>query len=218
MTQRQPGVALLIRDRRDAQHPMRAAAAAPGRIVYPTGPIIDQKDTPLCVGCAWRSWLSAPPIAITSGPSDREIYTNARRIGNTPADVVGASTRDAAKYLQRLGLMGEYVWARTTDQIRTWLLADKGTVVLTCHFYVGMEIPAAKDAMISATGPIHPIDHAFVISGVDDTTDTFRFTNSWGPTWGQNGSAWISRQGLQTILGAGGLAVSATEIQPKGAS
>ena len=33
--------------------------------------------------------------------------------------------------------------------------------------------------------------HAMVISGYDDSKHAFRIRNSWGNTWGDNGSAWI---------------------------
>lgn len=33
--------------------------------------------------------------------------------------------------------------------------------------------------------------HAMVISGYDDSKHAFRIRNSWGTTWGDNGSAWV---------------------------
>jgi len=53
--------------------------------------------------------------------------------------------------------------------------------------------------------------HAYLINGVDEDRGTFRVKNSWGRSWGNNGSGTMAIDTFEKLLNDGGEACIAFE-------
>lgn len=209
-------------DARDRTFPMRllvpeAIPVPPITFYYPTGPVLDQGRTGTCVGHAWRQWLSSALLMTKGGPDAFAIYDAATQIDewtDNDADTgrqMGTSVRAAAKVLQQLGHIGTYVWASSAAEVRDYLLAHKGTMVMGTDWHHSMMNPDAK-GFLSLDGDIIG-GHAYVINGWSTARNAFRMVNSWNRTWGQVGRAWIRFGDLDALIHAEGEACGATELK-----
>ena len=129
----------------------------------------------------------------------RRIYLRARQLDEWPGeDYEGSSVLAALKAAQELGYVKMYTWAFTLEEFLlgiTW----KGPAVVGCNWYEGMYEPNSK-GFITPTGSIAG-GHAILIRGqkiflggsgpfginMDDSYIVF--WNSWGPSWGKEGTA-----------------------------
>src|SRR5581483_7001264 len=206
-------------DPRDAAHPMTphlTASALTHRTWSAPGLPLDQGATPMCVGYSCRGLLlAAPVINKPEHPSAQEIYDGAQRNDEfpdtPPAD--GSSVRGGFKFLQKCGLIGEYVWAANVDEVMRFVLT-RGPVVLGINWYDSMMEPdrhgwlhISKNAQIVG-------GHAILAIGVNMATGALRLMNSWGAEWGQRGRAWLRREDLARLLHEDGEAGAPTEIKP----
>ena len=96
-------------DERDRNFPMRAAlrpVAAPVSKIWWPGTVLDQGQTPQCVGFAWRGWMLSSPerVAANYGPDGPAIYAGAQQNDEFPGtDYEGSSVRGGAKFLTASG-------------------------------------------------------------------------------------------------------------------
>ncbi len=194
-------------DARDKLHPMKVPLIKTSDLVaYDTGPALDQKMTDQCAGFAFRALLNAPPFKMKGGPSEVEIFRGAKRNDGIPgSDYYGTTLRGAAQWLQKLGVIGEYVWADTIEPVLNWLRGEHGVVVIGTDFLTGMYEPDAKN-IIHATGAVKD-SHIYTLTAVDDINSQVEITNSWGDSWGNHGRAWIPFGDLRTLLKAQGEAL-----------
>jgi hypothetical protein len=187
------------------------------RRYYRTGPVLDQGPYGICVGAAWRQWLSSALLMTRTGPDMTTIYREAILIDewtdndNDATDMqFGTSIRAGAKALKARGhLLTDYRWATTADDVRDWLLAGLGTVVVGTLWTRDMLDPD-RHGFIRPTGP-GVGGHAYLIVGYSDDRDAFRLVNSWSADWGQGGRAWVRSADLQTLLTYDGEACMAVE-------
>jgi len=161
----------------------------------------NQGRTSQCVGYAWSHWIEDGPITHTGTPPivrPDVIYYNAQKIDEWPGENYnGTSVRAGAKYLQQIGKISSYYWAFDLDTlIRTILYL--GPAVVGTNWYSSMFYPSSS-GLIRATGRVVG-GHAYVINGVDTQKQLFRLKNSWGQTWGQNGSAYISFADMRKLI------------------
>lgn len=211
-------------DARDERFPMRLVLPpfqlAPGTRHYPPGPVLDQGNTGTCVGHAWRGWLNGAPLMTTSGPGAMDIYRACVQIdewadndfeATAPESALqsGTSVRAGVKALQAKGHIASYVWAKTVEEVRAFLLSGRGTVVFGTDWYWGMFDPD-KEGFVHLKGGLAG-GHAYKATGWSDTKDAVRCQNSWGRTWGQGGRFWLKRADLQTLLDAAGECCAAVE-------
>lgn len=120
----------------------------------------------------------------------------------------GTSVRAGAKILKRLGVISEYRWAYTLDDVVQAVL-NLGPVVVGTWWYTDMFMPNSK-GVITATGQ-KAGGHAYVINGVNVKKRMFRIKNSWGRSWGKNGHAYISFDDFDKLLKDWGEACMAFE-------
>lgn len=119
--------------------------------------------------------------------------------GTYPPDDTGSSGIGAAKALKKLGLATGYTHAFSLDALKSALQTGPvmvGTVWLESMFNVS-----------SATGFVDVIrqspvagGHEYVISAYNADLKAFRLDNSWGDSWGLNGSAWLLDTDVQWLL------------------
>jgi len=200
-------------DERDMQYLMSTATPAatmrPQRF-YRTGKILDQGETPTCVGHAWRQWLSSAVMMTKTGPNPFEIYYQAQRNDEWPGeDYDGTSVRAGAKILQAAGHISTYVWAFNADTMRRWLLNNHGTVVVGTWWFDKMFTPDRQGYLDPSGTPVG--GHAYLVVGFSQTKNAFRIVNSWGKEWGQNGRAWVSYNDMDFLVQEGGEACTAVE-------
>lgn len=173
--------------------------------IWQTGPsLLDQGTNSGCVGFGLAHELSA---LTTTRPADndvaRMIYAAARAedraMGNHwPA---GASLLAGAKALKQLNLITEYRWAFGITQVLKTLITH-GPIVLgipwSSHMY-----DTEPGGLVDITG--RPVGgHAIMAHGYIPAHATFGevivWTNSWGPSYGINGRAYVRVNDLARLL------------------
>lgn len=182
-------------------------------------PIFDQGQVGSCTGnaaaglvatdSATRTGLTT--VSITGDPNawpvDEELAVEVYKLATTldnitgsyPPDDTGSSGIGAAKALKKLGLATGYTHAFSLDALKSALQTGPvmvGTVWLESMFNVS-----------AATGFVDVIHnspvaggHEYVISAYNADTKSFRMDNSWGESWGLNGSAWLLDTDVQWLL------------------
>lgn len=175
----------------------------------------DQQDTPQCVGYSWAHWLEDGPVEQSGTPpivNPEVIYTEAQKIDEWSGENYdGTSVRAGAKYLKSRGFISAYLWGRTLDTLVNTVL-NVGPVVVGTNWYYNMFFPNRRTGIISVKGRLVG-GHAYVINGVDIRKRMFRIKNSWGRSWGINGSAYISFADMAKLIRMNGEICLAVETQ-----
>jgi hypothetical protein len=183
-----PLLAQLCREPRSYTWPLPGVHAA-----------LDQGAEGACVGFAWAHELAAVPrIVEVSARSARLIYVGAQHLDEWPGvNYEGTSVLAGAKVVQALGHVPSYRWAfGLQDVVDT--VGAYGPVVLGVQWHQGMLTPA-PDGYVRPTGPVVG-GHAILARGVNLTGRYVVLHNSWGPTWGDAGTARISFDDLGYLL------------------
>lgn len=189
-----------------SQMPEKAARTS---VTYRTGPVLDQGQTPMCVGMAWRDWLSAALVMEKGGPAAPVIYADAQQRDGMALPHDGSTVRAGAQALQALGYVQAYGWAFDATTLRNWLLLGKGSVVVGTNWYDAMFEPDAKG--FCRVGGSIAGGHAYLCIGYSAPRQAFRFLNSWGLGWGQKGRFWISFSDFDRLLHENGECCTAIE-------
>jgi len=125
----------------------------------------------------------------------------------------GTSVRAGAEILRKLGVIAEYRWASSIDEVVSALL-NLGPVVVGTWWYSDMFSPNAN-GLITATGS-KAGGHAYILNGVNVEKKLIRVKNSWGRGWGKKGHAYISFDDLDKLLKDQGEACVAFEKRLEG--
>jgi hypothetical protein len=192
---------------------------------YRTGPILDQGNTPHCVGYSGYQWLYTSPVRnkkMGFGPSD--LYKEAQKVDEWEGeDYDGTSVRGLMKVLKTKGYIPSYYWAFNVKAASDFILT-KGPMVFGTVWTYDMFFPFKhKDGRTYIkAGDMNDIvgGHAYLIQGVnktlkcpDGSVGAFLGTNSWGKSWAKNGHFYISFKDMEALMGEGGEAACATEIK-----
>lgn len=199
-------------DPRDLQYRMRAMLPKVVPIVskfWKTGPILDQGDTPQCVGYSGEQFLQTEPVVTLNGPSPYELYRLAQDNDEWPGnDYEGSSVRGLAKGLTGLGRLKSYVWGASAAEVRDFLITT-GPVVAGTDWLSNMFNPTAS-GQLRVSGSLAG-GHAYLLSGYDAQFNRFEMTNSWGTSWGKGGKAYISFRDLDKLIARQGEMCAAVE-------
>lgn len=206
-------------DARDMQFLMRTARPqiaavakpAPRKTAYHLGPVLDQGDTPMCVGFSTRSFIEAAPIMTkpTQGPSAQTIYRLAQQNDEWPGTRYdGTSVRGAMKALQAAKQITSYVWGQTVDDMAKWMTDGYGTCVLGTNWYAEMSdvdnAGVMREPAPSMTTPIG--GHAWHVYWFDVKKNMFLMKNSWGFEFGMiknkkmSGEAYVRKDFMARLL------------------
>jgi hypothetical protein len=173
---------------------------------------LDQGDTPQCVGFASRGWLNSGPVYNEGGPDSATIYHGAQLNDEWDGeDYDGTSARGAMKYLQSLGMVSAYVWARAVSEAERWV-AFNGPLLLGLDWRDSFDEPASDGVLrLPPTASIRG-GHEVLIVGVNTRRAMFRMMNSWGAGWAQHGRAWMPYELLDRLLSETADVVTPTEV------
>lgn len=163
------------------------------------------------------AYLQAKEEMAFNYPSRLFIYYNERAIEGTVSQDAGANIRDGIKTVVDLGFCPETDWpydiSKFTNKPSATAYSDALTDVVKTYQAVGTDNTSVMSAlalgyaviigidvydsfMSSNTGDIPMPDlnneslqggHCIIVVGYDQATKRFKFENSWGTSWGQNG-------------------------------
>jgi hypothetical protein len=204
-------------DPRSRNFPIRATIVIrPARRnkLWTIGPILNQGFEGACVGFGWTAEALSTPVAVNLSamkvkvPTEpntfaRALYKRAQLIDEWAGEAYeGTSVNAGAKVMREYGLLREYRWAFSIDDVVDAVLA-KGPVVLGIKWFESMY--NAPDGVLKVSGNLVG-GHCITVVGyrvakdAKQKVDSFILQNSWGPTWGVNGLAEISVADLSALL------------------
>lgn len=185
-----------------------------------------QASLPHCVAFSWMHFMVDSPQThkvIVSDPgsaviavrgvdttiSTNDFYNDCQLNDEWPGeDYSGTSVRAGAKVLKAHELISEYRWAFTLDDMINCLLTQ-GPVIVGTNWYRDMSIPDANH-YIWPSGPLEG-GHAYKVDGVNIPSQRFRIKNSWSPSWGRRGFAFMAFETMERLLREEGEACIALE-------
>lgn len=208
-------------DTRNASYPMPklAVPSEVRRRHWHGGSVLDQLDTPMCVGFSGWQWLASGPVVNHPLFTPQDLYKWAQENDQWPGeDYEGSSTLGLMKALKSKNLISDYVWATDAETLMAWVL-NKGPVLVGTNWYNDMFTPD-KDGFLEPAGDMVGGHEWCIIGGdrdrkckFDGSTGAFRMLNSWGPKWGDHGRAWVSMKTMDRLIKEDGEAVTASEIK-----
>lgn len=203
-------------DPRSLDYPVRTLIG-PERVVterrrtWKAGPVLDQGSEGACVGFGWTgAMLAAPrrlsePVSATQGAVYAlAAYGLAKVLDAFPGeDYSGTSVLAGAQAMQQWGLITSYRWCFGVDDVRDALITE-GPVVIGIPWYESM-YGTDEHGEVVVDGDMVG-GHCIVLTGFDPSHDgfggraMFRWRNSWGKVYGNDGNAWIGLDALGALL------------------
>lgn len=169
---------------------------------------LDQGQTGHCVGFGWAAWGDSTPVVDDFDNQDgHDIYYEAKVIEGNPGGEDGAYTRDGAKAMQQRQRLTTYVFASTTAEILDWLRL-RGPLVIGTDWTWDMFEPDAN-GFVKPTGG-NAGGHCYLLYGIQD--DDLEFKNSWGDSWGLDGSFKMKIADFDTLMKSWGEAIASVEL------
>jgi hypothetical protein len=215
-------------DQRDHAYPLRALLDQqrledrPYRYWSANRVVLDQGDTPECVAFSWAHFLIDAPTTHKLSDLDalmrpdgftQTLYDEAQQhdeFDDTPP-AGGTSVRAGAKVLQGWGLIQNYHWASSIDDVVDAVL-HLGPVIVGTNWLENMFQPQwdGHRYVLDVTGPSAG-GHAWKVDGVNKATGWARMKNSWGRSWANQGHAYLHLADLERLINDDGEAAIATE-------
>lgn len=179
----------------------RELAATITQKVWSTTKILDQGDTPHCVGYAWAGFGISEPVEDKDWDNDtgEKIYYAAKVIDGEPGQEDGTDTRSGVKAFMKFGFLQDntYAFTYSIDDIIVWIKTC-GPVVVGTNWYDNMFYPNSK-GVVTIGGSVAG-GHEYMIVGCDDATKRFLCTNSWGDSFAIGGQFYISYSDMAKLL------------------
>ena len=168
---------------------------------------LDQGREGACVGFGVAHEIIARPAEVKgiTNHSARLIYKAAQKIDPWPGESYeGTSVLAGIKVAQRLGYFDSYRWAfRFKDLVLG--VGYNGPAVIGVSWWTGMHTPDS-DGFIHVTGSKQG-GHCVLVNSVNVRLKRFTIHNSWGKSWGVNGTCYISFDDMEKLMGERGEAV-----------
>lgn len=201
--------------------PRKRGEELPTRRMWYSKGVLDQGNTPECVGHAARKYLDAGPVINKGGPDQHLLYQLAQMNDEWPGEgYEGTSVRGVMKAMRQLGFCGYYQWAFDVETVVKHVLMT-GPMVMGTDWHVDMFTPDRHN-YVEPIGEVAG-GHSWLIIGVDryrrhPTTGAIgaaRCLNSWGDNWADKGRFWITLADLDKLIRADGEAALGTENKIK---
>lgn len=181
-----------------------------GEKVWQLDSVMDQEDTPHCVGFSWAAWENSDPIMAWHENERGHInYYLCKIIDGEPHEENGSYVRSGATVMRDRGQIESYVFASHVEEIKQWVL-NYGPVVCGTDWYDDMFWPD-RNGFVSPGGEVAG-GHAYILIGYNSDTDVFLFQNSWGNSWGDNGRFRMTAFDFARLLDRWGEACAGSEI------
>lgn len=177
-----------------------------------TDAVLDQGETPHCVGFGWAQYGNTQPVDDHYVNDDgHKIYYEAKVIDGEPKAEDGSNVRSGAAAMKDRKRVAAYAFARTIAIAALWVKTH-GTVVLGTDWTQDMFYPDA-DGIIHPTGGVVG-GHCYAWIGVVTINgqEYAVILNSWNETWGKNGRAYILLTELEELFASNGEACTALEL------
>jgi len=180
--------------------------------MWPEGVVTDQGSEGACVGFAWMNEMLAKPVAPEVQPTVQlanslaySYYREAKLIDEWPGeDYSGTSVLAGAKIMKKNGYIKEYRWCFGIDDVRDTVISE-GPVVIGIPWYSAM-YETGPGGLVRLGGK-NVGGHAILITGYHPNMlingrreEVFRWRNSWGDSYGVNGSGYIKYKDLERLL------------------
>jgi hypothetical protein len=181
-----------------------------------TDQVLDQGNTPWCVSHAAVGTMIASPIRNWPNISLADLYKLAQKYDRWPGENYdGTSVHGGCIALKSLGLIKEYRWATTIDQVVDYVLAEAPMFVGTV--WTEAMFTPDKQGFIHPDGP-EAGGHSYMLiaanrntKGPNGSRGALTKLGSWGRRWGKedragnkNGRALITFDAFEHLLKNGG--------------
>lgn len=202
-------------DERSRDFPIRAVLPRKPRYrrSWKPGRVLDQGAEGACVGHGWAHEALASPVRVDLARLPRakgaevdpqrfafQVYRMARRIDEWPGEAYeGTSVLAGCKIMKQFGLVKEYRWAFSVEDVRDAILYV-GPAVLGVNWYSGMY--SAPHGNLNVHGSL--VGGHCILAIAYDPNRGFLLQNSWGADWGVSGLAWISIADMRRLLSESG--------------
>lgn len=213
------------------QHPTASqiVKVAPSKVWTFNHTPLDQGHTGTCVGHGWKHSLMAMPLTrkAEEPPSAFDIYDAAIKVDQWPendndtARQMGTSVRAGAQVLQTLGLLKEYSWCYSADDIIRWLAGQDakgkfvgGPVVIGIPWYQGM-FETDANGFLNISGALVG-GHCLCLNELH-ADGVIEGIQNWALPWGLNGKGHflIRPETLDVLVKQDGEACASTESRKK---
>ncbi len=186
-------------------------------------PILDQGDVGSCTGNAMTGALGTENIydsLPSSHPALNEsealnLYSAAETIdgdGPYPPNDNGSTGPSVAKAAQNAGFVSGYKHYTDLDSALQALML--GPVIIGINWYDSFDTPASDGTVSIAPGATVRGGHEIVARIVDAENSMIGLDNSWGTSWGVDGSFKMSYATYTQLLSEGGDCTSFTDLTP----
>ena len=175
--------------------------------------VIDQGREGACVGFAWTNELICNPRPHPDVPQyvgdafARKIYKRAQQLDPWPGEnYEGTSVLAGAKAIMETGYLTQYRWAFNIEQVRDAVIAE-GPVILGINWYDSM-YSTRPSGLVEVGGKVVG-GHAIALTGYNPRArlkgeggykEVFRWKNSWGTSYGKNGTGYVKIEDLERLL------------------
>jgi hypothetical protein len=202
----------------------------PRKRKYMEGPLLNQGNTPQCVGYSGLGFLNAAPLTGKQGkdsgpgrdPEGIRLYKGAQDNDEwVGTNYDGSSVRGLMKYMQRTGEIGSYVWGQTVVESTEWMNGGYGTLVIGTWWYPEMDNVDINGVIQEPSSLATPIGgHAYRVNWFDPKKKLYLIINSWGENWGvpkkggsYTGYAYMTPALFERLLREEGEIAAATQVR-----
>jgi hypothetical protein len=181
-----------------------------------TDNVLDQGQTPRCVGFTGADWLNTLPVDDHVGNAmGDQIYAACKVVDGEPGAQDGSTTRSLCKVLKQMGRIGAYAFTTNAATVVAYV-AQHGPVMTGIPWMNAMFTPD-QHGYLHPTGGIAGGHEISVIgesaTGYGAVADpSVEILNHWGAAWGKNGRAYLTVTAYQSLLSQGGDAAAGLEL------
>lgn len=187
-------------------HADAVAKTPPSAKAYTREIFLDQGQEGGCTGYSDAQTMSmSPGIHKEINNANAEyFYYEAKQYDEYAGDAYeGSSVLGAQKANVANKYTKSYSWAATVEEIVA-ALAFVGPVQLGINWYDSMFNVEANGNIVITANAVVAGGHAICVGAYKQSGQLFRLDNTWGKSWGQSGSAWLSATDLTRLLGEDG--------------